>query len=214
MTDEVVIEDAGDLPGVPDAFQRLWTPHRMAYIKGADKPATPASSDCPFCASPERSDADGLIVARGETCYVVMNLYPYSPGHLLVCPYRHVANYVDATADEVAEMSTLTRVAVRALTLVSGPAGFNIGMNQGAVGGAGISAHLHQHVVPRWLGDTNFLPIVAQTRAVPQLLSDARQLLADSWAQASAMETDAVSADLGSRHSEGGRPEDREETHA
>ncbi len=135
-----------------------------------------------------RPDSAGLIVARGECCYVVMNLYPYSPGHLLVCPYRHVAAYVDTTPAEVAEMARLTRIALRALARVSHPAGFNIGMNQGEVAGAGIGAHLHQHVVPRWLGDTNFLPIVAQTRAVPQLIGDARAALAEAWSVATAEE--------------------------
>ncbi len=185
------IEDAGALAGAPDAFRRLWTPHRMAYIAGESKPTATDEPHCPFCRAPSRSDAAGLIVARGEACYVVMNLYPYSPGHLLVCPYRHVADYVDATPAEVAEMSRLTRIAVRALSRVSHPAGFNIGMNQGDVAGAGIGAHLHQHVVPRWLGDTNFLPIVAQTRAVPQLLGDARAALADAWAVATAAEDGA-----------------------
>lgn len=195
--DQPLVEDGDGLVGVPDAFQRLWTPHRMAYIGGENKPKTSDEPDCPFCRAPGRSDADGLVVARGEHAYVVMNLYPYSPGHLLVCPYRHVSLYVDATPDEVAEIARLTRTAVRAVTAVSHPAGFNIGMNQGPVAGAGIAAHLHQHVVPRWQGDTNFLPIVAQTRAVPQLLGDARQLLADAWdaavreeAEASATTTD------------------------
>lgn len=192
MPDEVRVEDADTLAGVPDAFQRLWTPHRMAYIGGENKPATDGEPDCPFCRAPGRSDADGLVVARGEHCYVVMNLYPYSPGHVLVCPYRHVSRYIDATPAEVAEIATLTRVAIRALTEVSHPAGFNVGLNQGPVAGAGIAAHLHQHVVPRWEGDTNFLPIVARTRAVPQLLDDARQLLAEAWPAALRQEAAAV----------------------
>ncbi|WGT48399.1 HIT family protein [Tessaracoccus lacteus] len=173
------IEDAASLPGVPDAFQRLWTPHRMVYINGEGKPKDAAQ--CPFCSSPGRDDADGLVVHRGEHAFVVMNLFPYSPGHLLVCPYRHVADYTDLTTDETREVAELTQQAMRVVRRVSGPDGFNLGMNQGAVAGAGISMHLHQHVVPRWGGDMNFLPIVAQTRAVPQLLGDARQLLADAW---------------------------------
>ncbi|QXT61675.1 HIT family protein [Tessaracoccus palaemonis] len=173
------IEDAASLPGVPDAFQRLWTPHRMVYINGEGKPKD--AGQCPFCASPGRDDADGLVVYRGEHAFVVMNLFPYSPGHLLVCPYRHVADYTDLTTDETSEVAELTQQAMRVVRRVSGPDGFNLGMNQGAVAGAGISMHLHQHVVPRWGGDMNFLPIVARTRAVPQLLGDARQLLADAW---------------------------------
>jgi len=182
------VEDADLFAGVPDAFQRLWTPHRMAYIGGESKPVGPDEPDCPFCRAPRHSDEGSLIVARGELAYVVMNLYPYSPGHLLVCPYRHVAEYVDASLGEVDEIARLTRIAIRTLSRVSHPQGFNIGMNQGAVGGAGIRAHLHQHVVPRWLGDTNFLPIVAQTRAVPQLLSSGREQLAEAWGVAAAEE--------------------------
>ncbi len=168
-----------DLTGVPDAFQRLWTPHRMVYIDGEGKPRD--EGECPFCTSPRRDDADGLIVRRGQHAFVVMNLFPYNPGHLLVCPYRHVSGYVDATDDETREMAELTQQAVRTLTEVSRPAGFNIGMNQGDVAGAGIAMHLHQHVVPRWQGDANFLPVIGRTKAVPQLLDDARRQLAEAW---------------------------------
>ena len=173
------IEDSSSLPGVPDAFQRLWTPHRMVYIRGEGKPET--TGECPFCTSPGRSDEDGLIVARGEHAFVVMNLFPYSPGHLLVCPYRHVSDYTDLTVDETREVAELTQRAMRVLRRVSHPHGFNLGMNQGEVAGAGIAAHLHQHVVPRWAGDMNFMPVIGRTRAVPQLLGDARALLAEAW---------------------------------
>ena len=118
---------------------------------------------------------------RGEVAYVILNLYPYNAGHLLVCPYRHVADYTDLTEDEVHEVAELTRTAMRVIRKVSHPAGFNLGMNQGDVAGAGIGAHLHQHVVPRWLGDANFLPIIARTKAVPFLLADTRQTYADAW---------------------------------
>lgn len=173
------IEPSDTLPGVPDAFQRLWTPHRMVYINGEGKPKN--AGECPFCTSPERSDEEGLIVARGEFAFVVMNLFPYSPGHVLVCPYRHVSDYTDLTADESREVAELTQESMRVIRRVSHPDGFNLGMNQGEVAGAGISMHLHQHVVPRWAGDMNFLPIVGQTRAVPQLIGDARSLLAEAW---------------------------------
>lgn len=168
--------------GDPDGFQRLWTPHRMVYLDGQDKPGDPHDpAQCPFCRSPGRSDADGLIVHRGEACYVVLNLYPYNAGHLMICPYRHVALYDELTDPEVAELSTLTQAGMRALRAVAQPQGFNIGMNQGVVAGAGIAAHLHQHVVPRWGGDANFLPIIARTKALPQLLEDTRQRLAAAW---------------------------------
>jgi ATP adenylyltransferase len=168
------------MAGTPDCFQRLWTPYRMAYIE-SDHPVDQSSEECPFCRAPKRSDEDGLIVHRGETCFVVMNLYPYSPGHLLICPYRHISSYIELTETETLEFTKLTKEAIHTLLAVSGPPGFNLGMNQGAVAGAGIAGHLHQHVVPRWAGDTNFLPIVAQTRAIPQLLGEARQKLADGW---------------------------------
>ena len=180
MTDSS-IEPGDDFAGVPDCFGRLWTPYRMAYIQGDDRPSSEDAGQCPFCRAPGLPDEEGLIVHRGETAYVVMNLYPYSPGHVLVCPYRHVADYTSLTADETKELAELTQASVRTLTAVSGPAGFNLGMNQGAVAGAGIAGHLHQHVVPRWAGDTNFLPIIARTRAIPQLLSDARNCLSEGW---------------------------------
>ncbi|GAB3623022.1 HIT domain-containing protein [Mariniluteicoccus endophyticus] len=176
-------EDSSGLVGVPDSFQRLWTPHRMVYIGGENKPKDASEPECPFCRAPGRDDADGLVVHRGEHAFVVMNLYPYSPGHLLVCPYRHVAGYPELTPEETIEVAILTRQAMRVLRVVSNPAGFNLGMNQGAVGGAGIAAHLHQHVVPRWQGDSNFMPIIAQTKPLPQLLEDSRRRLAEAWAE-------------------------------
>jgi len=181
-SDRPAVEPAEDFAGVPDGFDRLWTPHRMAYIGGQDKPTGDGPGDgCPFCRIPTLSDVDGLVVARGAAAYVVLNLYPYNAGHLLVCPYRHVADYTDLTAEETVEVATLTQTAMRVLRAVSTPHGFNLGMNQGAVAGAGIAAHLHQHVVPRWGGDANFLPIVARSRALPELLGDTRTRLAAAW---------------------------------
>jgi len=168
--------------GVPDSFGRLWTPHRMAYIKGEGKPSGPGEDeDCPFCHAPKLSDEDGLIVARGALVYAVLNLYPYTAGHVLVVPYRHVADYTELTLPETAEFAEFTKRAIAVLRQASGPHGFNIGMNLGTVAGAGIAAHLHQHVVPRWGGDTNFMPVVGRTRVLPQLLADTRKLLAEAW---------------------------------
>jgi len=113
--------------------------------------------------------------------YTVMNLYPYNSGHLMVCPYRHVADYTDLDRPETAELADHTKLAMAALRAASGAQGFNIGMNMGGVAGAGIAAHLHQHVVPRWGGDTNFMPVVAHTKVLPQLLSDTRDLIAAAW---------------------------------
>jgi ATP adenylyltransferase len=167
---------------VTDAFERLWTPHRMAYIRGEGKPGDEeAGEGCPFCRAPASADAEGLVVARGEQVYAVLNLYPYNAGHLMLCPYRHVADFTDLTAAEVAELGTFQQDAMRTLRRVAAPHGFNIGLNQGHVAGAGIAAHLHQHVVPRWGGDSNFMPIIAQTRVLPQLLADTRDLLVAAW---------------------------------
>jgi ATP adenylyltransferase len=177
-----VTEPAGDHPGEADGFERLWTPHRMAYIGGQDKPAgTGAGTQCPFCRVPTLPDDEGLVVGRGRLAYAVLNLYPYNPGHLMVVPYRHVADYTDLTPQETVEVATLTQTAMRVLREVSGPQGFNLGMNQGTVAGAGIASHLHQHVVPRWGGDANFLPIVGRTKALPELLGDTRARLAAAW---------------------------------
>jgi ATP adenylyltransferase len=167
------VEQAG--AGLRDAFSRLYTPHRMAYIKGEGK------EGCPFCDIPEMSDEDGLVVARGAGCFVVLNLYPYNSGHLMVVPYRHVSGYDDLTSDETVELASLTQHALRAIRHASGAQGFNVGMNLGGVAGAGIAAHLHQHVVPRWAGDSNFLPVVGRTKALPQLLGDTRDRLAAAW---------------------------------
>jgi ATP adenylyltransferase len=168
-------------PGVPDAFDRLWTPHRMVYIKGENKPDSSESEECPFCTIVTGSDADGLIVHRGELAYAVLNLYPYSPGHLLVCPYRHVADYPELTTAETTELGRLSQEAMTVLRRASAPHGFNLGINQGAVAGAGIAAHLHQHVVPRWSGDANFLPVIGQTKALPQLLGQTWQIVSRTW---------------------------------
>ncbi|MEP6599574.1 MAG: HIT domain-containing protein [Actinomycetota bacterium] len=177
------VRPAASFAGEPDGFGRLWTPHRLAYIQGEGKPDhADAGDQCPFCRAPDLSDEDALIVARGTHAYAVLNLFPYNAGHLMAVPYRHVADYSDLRPEEVAEVAEITQIAMRTLRAVAGPHGFNIGMNQGAAAGAGIAAHLHQHVVPRWGGDTNFVPIVAHTRVLPQLLGETRQALAEAWA--------------------------------
>jgi len=168
-------DDGGPTAG----FEHLWTPYRMAYIRGENKPT--GDHDCPFCLIPAMSDEDGLVVARGATVFVVLNLYPYNAGHLMVVPYRHVPDYTDLTTAEVAELGSCTQTAMRVVRSVSGAHGFNVGMNQGSVAGAGIADHLHQHAVPRWGGDTNFMPVIGLTRVLPQVLAETRALLADAW---------------------------------
>jgi ATP adenylyltransferase len=167
----------------PDGLMRLWMPHRMAYIKGENKPADGTAGLCPFDEIPKMSDVDGLIVARGEQVYAVLNLYPYNSGHLMVVPYRHVADYTELTERETAELADFTKRSMGALRAASQAQGFNIGMNMGQVAGAGIAAHLHQHVVPRWGGDSNYMPVVGRTKVLPELLSDTRVILANAWPQ-------------------------------
>jgi ATP adenylyltransferase len=179
MTDESTVHQDG--VGEPDHLERLWTPHRMAYIKGENKPTDATSGECPFCRIQRLDDREGLVVHRGSSTYVVLNLYPYSSGHLMVCPYRHVADYTELDDEETAELAASTKRAMTVIRSVSGAQGFNLGMNQGSVAGAGIAAHLHQHVVPRWGGDSNFMPIIGRTRTLAQLLTDTRELLADAW---------------------------------
>ena len=169
-------ESSDQFAGDHDGLDRLWTPHRMVYLNKET-----GETGCPFCVAPTRSDEDGLIVARGKTAFVIMNLYPYNTGHIMVCPYRHVATYDLATAEEVAEIGLLSQIAMRVLTEATDCVGFNLGMNQGEVAGAGIADHLHQHIVPRWRNDANFFPIIAKTKAMPRLLGEVRDLLAQHW---------------------------------
>lgn len=163
----------------PADWERLWAPHRMPYLQGEN-----SSVNCVFCEAPKPGH-DDLVVFKGETVFVVMNLYPYNSGHLLICPYRHVADLTDLTPAESAEIVALTAHSMKVLRKVSKAAGFNIGINQGALSGAGIADHLHQHLVPRWSGDTNFMPIIGSTKILAQLLTELRDLLASSWNEVS-----------------------------
>ena len=167
--------------GIPDGWARLWAPHRMSYLSGENRPLPDNDIPCPFCRIQSLSDEDGLIVARGTTAYVVMNLYPYNAGHVLICANRHVADLTELSVEERSEILAMTAQAMRVLRKVSGAKGFNIGMNQGAISGAGIAEHIHQHVVPRWSGDANFMSVIGQTKVLPQLLQDSRKYLAESW---------------------------------
>jgi ATP adenylyltransferase len=171
---------AQDGAAVPDRFARLWTPHRMAYIKGETTPSD-EPGECPFCRIPMLEDREALVPARGRTVYAVLNLHPYNPGHLMVVPYRHVAGLDELTDEEAHELVRMTQQALRALRTVSSPHGFNVGLNLGGVAGGSLAAHLHQHVVPRWSGDANFIAVVSQTKVIPQLLSETRDLLAQAW---------------------------------
>lgn len=183
MTDDqpdAVLREAWEVPGAPDSFQRLWVPHRIGYIHGNEgkKPG-----ECVFCVATTLPEEESLVVFEGTHNYVVLNLFPYNPGHLLICPYRHIGQYDEASEAETAEMASLTQQAMVLLRQVAGAHGFNIGMNQGRIAGAGIEEHLHQHVVPRWGQDSNFFPIIAKTKAMPQLLGDIRDQLRTAWSQ-------------------------------
>lgn len=185
MTDGDAIVDTG--VGDPDHLQRLWTPHRMSYIAESPmkKGAGSAMSAEPFTDIPQMADEDGLMVARGELVYAVLNLYPYNPGHLMVVPYRRISELEDLTPAESAELMAFTQKAIRVIKAVSRPHGFNVGLNLGTSAGGSLADHLHMHVVPRWGGDANFITIIGDSKVIPQLLRDTRRLLADEWAQQS-----------------------------
>jgi ATP adenylyltransferase len=146
-------------------LDRLYTPWRLAYVTGAAR-----SDECVFCTAHTTGEADPLIVFRGATCFVILNLFPYNNGHLMVVPNRHIASLVDATPDELCELMELTRRTEIVLREAFSPQGMNMGLNLGKAAGAGILEHLHLHVVPRWNGDTNFMTVVGQTRVLPQEL--------------------------------------------
>ena len=153
----------------------------MEYIEAHAEDGEPAA--CVFCSLLEHGDPDGeRILVRGETAFVTLAKYPYNPGHLLVLPVRHTGELEDLSAEEGAEMHALLQRSVRALREASTPDGFNVGLNLGRVAGAGIPAHLHWHVVPRWGGDTNFMPVVGETRVLPQLLSETYERLRPHFA--------------------------------
>ena len=166
-------------------MERLWAPWRLAYVK-ADRPDgdTRTAEACVFCVAVGRGDDDSLIVHRGRTAYALLNLYPYTNGHVLVTPYRHVAAPAELTDEEQLELWSLVNHSLAALDTAMAPHGANVGMNLGVDAGAGVAAHLHVHVVPRFRGDTNFMASFAETRVLPQSLSDTWRALRDAWPRA------------------------------
>jgi ATP adenylyltransferase len=179
LADEESIIDHG--VGESDHLQRLWTPYRMSYLAEGPLKQDINSRDQPFSDIPQLSDEDGLVVARGELVYAVLNLYPYNPGHLMVVPYRRVSELEDLTDKETAELMAFTQKAIRVIKNVSRPHGFNVGLNLGESAGGSLADHLHVHVVPRWGGDANFITIIGDSKVIPQLLRDTRRLLATEW---------------------------------
>ena len=155
------------------ANHRIWAPWRLAYVKDASK-----DTDCIFCAKPaEGDDRASFIAHRGERCYVILNTFPYTNGHFMVAPFEHVARIQDLDSDVVGELMDLAQRGLRALDGAYGPEGYNVGFNQGKVAGAGFEGHIHLHVVPRWAGDTNYMPVLADTRVLPQTLEDSYEAL-------------------------------------
>lgn len=158
------------------AEERLWAPWRLDYIKG------PKPDECIFCAKPEEDDdRANHIVQRGEHCFAILNAFPYNNGHLMIAPYRHVPSVEELEPDALLELMTMSQSALAALRGAYEPEGFNLGINQGKVAGAGVEHHIHQHIVPRWGADTNFMPVIANTRVLPQSLDDSYESVTGAW---------------------------------
>jgi ATP adenylyltransferase len=169
------------------ANQRLWAPWRLEYIKAARDQArgrvSEGPDECIFCSKPKLGDdAKSLIPQRGERCFVMLNAFPYTNGHLMIAPYEHTAELEALDEQTSLELMTLTQRSLRALTQAYDPDGFNLGMNLGTIAGAGFADHVHMHVVPRWAGDTNFMPVVADTRVLPQSLDESYVAIRDAFA--------------------------------
>jgi len=147
-------------------MKQLWAPWRIEYIERK------AEKGCILCRKPgENDDEANLILYRGQSNFIILNTFPYNPGHLMVAPYRHTANLQDLTDDEAKEHFDIVRKAIQLLTRKLKPAGFNVGLNLGRVAGAGIEEHLHTHIVPRWRGDANFMPVLANTKVIPEAVA-------------------------------------------
>jgi ATP adenylyltransferase len=155
---------------------RLWAPWRLEYIKSAE-----GQTRCFLCDDAKKRHAESLVLHRGKKAFVILNKYPYNTGHLLVSPYRHKDDFDALTDAEVLEMMRLMGAAKRAIARAMGAHGFNVGVNLGRVAGAGLPGHIHLHVVPRWNGDTNFMPVVGETKVLPLTLLQTRDLLAKAW---------------------------------
>ena len=147
-------------------MDRIWAPWRMQYIELGDTP-----EGCIFCVFPAQDrDRENLILYRGKTCFVMLNSYPYNPGHLMIAPYKHTANMYDLSDEELLEINRLLRYSIRLITECMHPDGFNVGSNLSRVAGSGVPDHIHWHIVPRWNGDTNFMPVIADTKVIPESL--------------------------------------------
>jgi ATP adenylyltransferase len=157
--------------------EHLWAPWRLEYIKSADEDA-----GCVFCAAADGDDVERLVVRRGEKALALLNKYPYASGHFMAAPARHVGDFGELDPEEVQELHALAAAGMRALAELYAPQGYNVGWNLGRVAGAGIVDHVHLHVVPRWGGDTNFMPVLADVKVLPEHLAETRARLAAAWA--------------------------------
>jgi ATP adenylyltransferase len=156
--------------------ERLWAPWRLQYIRGEK------SDECIFCTKPARDDESALIVRRGDRCFVMLNAYPYTSGHVMVAPYEHTADLAAIDEATALELMTLMQESIRAIRAAYVPEGFNIGANLGTAAGAGVADHLHFHVVPRWEGDTNFMSVIGEVRVLPESLEDTQRTLKEAFA--------------------------------
>jgi ATP adenylyltransferase len=156
--------------------RQLWAPWRLEYIQSADE-----QEGCFLCRARDGDDEESLVVHRGKRAFVVLNKYPYASGHLLVAPNRHEAEFGDLEDEEALELHRLAAAGLAALAETMGPQGFNIGWNLGRIAGAGVVDHVHLHVVPRWVGDTNFMPVLADVKVLPEALAQSRRKLAEAW---------------------------------
>jgi ATP adenylyltransferase len=157
-------------------MERLWAPWRLEYIATADD-----EPGCVFCTALEGDDEEKLVVHRGEHAFVLLNKFPYSSGHFMVAPTRHLGEFPALDDDEALEIQRLTVAGMTALATLYEPHGYNLGWNLGRVAGAGVVDHVHQHVVPRWGGDTNFMPVLADVKVLPEHLSETRRRLVEAW---------------------------------
>jgi ATP adenylyltransferase len=160
-------------------MERIWAPWRLAYVKDASKDR---ESECIFCAAFESGDDKAsMIVRRGERCFVILNKFPYTNGHLMIAPYEHIATLQGLDEPTVTELMSLAQRAINALETSYSPHGYNVGFNQGRVAGAGVEHHIHMHVVPRWGGDTNFMPVLGDTRVMNQTLADSFKTVSEAF---------------------------------
>ena len=157
-------------------MKQLWAPWRLEYIESADE-----QEGCVFCRARDGDDEKSLVVHRGKRAFVVLNKYPYASGHLMVAPNRHEGDFGDLEADEALEVHQLAAAGLAALAETMRPQGFNVGWNLGRIAGAGVVDHVHLHVVPRWAGDTNFMPVLADVKVLPEALEATRRKLAQAW---------------------------------